>query len=379
VWSNPDLKWLDPAMGTGGFLIRAYDRLMDSLAEWEPDESARRKHILEQMIYGVELQAKNVVIARMILDLEGEYKLNFAAADSLAFDYWGGVKFDVVVGNPPYQDPNNKNKAHPLWVRFFEKMFADILKDNAMLMFVTPDSWRTKNSRALHYFATYDVDYVDFDIKNHFPQVGSTFCWSLLRKSQSSNLLTTLIKGGQKYQVSLRGIKFLPDPVSIPIVNKIMNGTSKIEVVGIGAPFRSDSVANVSLEYNNVFQYRLFHTNKETYFSIDKHPNLEDRKVIINKTGKWNPFYDDGEMGFTHINFALIVKDEVHGHAMQEYLNSKLIRFFIGAMNVFGARDKYTIENIPLIDGLADDFTDQDIYDYFNLTKEEIDLIESVV
>jgi site-specific DNA-methyltransferase (adenine-specific) len=57
VWSNPDLKWLDPCAGRNGiFPITVYDRLMDGLAEWEPDAYIRSNHIMNNMLYMVELQ-----------------------------------------------------------------------------------------------------------------------------------------------------------------------------------------------------------------------------------------------------------------------------------------------------------------------------------
>lgn len=57
VWSNPDLKWLDPASGRNAiFPIEVYKRLMDGLKDWEEDKIKRSNHIWENMIYMVEIQ-----------------------------------------------------------------------------------------------------------------------------------------------------------------------------------------------------------------------------------------------------------------------------------------------------------------------------------
>ena len=60
VWSNPNLKWLDPANGTGPYPMWVIFRLMKGLEEWEPNEEKRYKHIVENMIYVCELQPKNM-------------------------------------------------------------------------------------------------------------------------------------------------------------------------------------------------------------------------------------------------------------------------------------------------------------------------------
>jgi len=88
VWLDPTKTWLDPACGTGNFLIEVYSRLMDSLKEIIPSEQEREQHILENQIYGVELQERNVILCRMRLDPEHKYKLHIACADALKFNYW---------------------------------------------------------------------------------------------------------------------------------------------------------------------------------------------------------------------------------------------------------------------------------------------------
>ena len=66
VWKNPNLKWLDPANGIGNFPICVYYRLMDGLKDLFPDKKKRSKHIIENMLYMVELDSSNVAISRSI-------------------------------------------------------------------------------------------------------------------------------------------------------------------------------------------------------------------------------------------------------------------------------------------------------------------------
>jgi len=103
VWKHKDYKWLDNSVGGGNFLVEVLARLMVSLADQIPNEAARKKHIIEKMLYFVDLQAKNVFFTMQRLGNENDYDFNYHVGDSLEFDYWGGIKFDVVVGNPPYK------------------------------------------------------------------------------------------------------------------------------------------------------------------------------------------------------------------------------------------------------------------------------------
>ena len=69
IWCNPDKTWLDNSCGDGAFLVQVKRRLMEGLCEWEPDDKKREAHILDKMIYGVELQHDNWQKCRINLGL----------------------------------------------------------------------------------------------------------------------------------------------------------------------------------------------------------------------------------------------------------------------------------------------------------------------
>ena len=121
IWTNPELKWLDPASGMGNFPIAVYLRLMESLEEIIPEEQERKRHILENMLYMSELNKKNVLICNQIFDINNEYNLNIYNGDSLKLDteeVWGIDKFDIIMGNPPYQLKVGDRKTQPIWNLF---------------------------------------------------------------------------------------------------------------------------------------------------------------------------------------------------------------------------------------------------------------------
>lgn len=139
VWKNPKLKWLDPAAGMGNFPVAVYMRLMIGLKDVIKDEEKRRKHILENMLYMVELDKTNVFMMKKIF-CGKKYKLNIFEGSFIDGKYEKIYKtdiiFDIIMGNPPY----NKNKT-PIWNIFINNSFKN-LNINGYLLFVTPSGWR---------------------------------------------------------------------------------------------------------------------------------------------------------------------------------------------------------------------------------------------
>src|SRR4051794_23189596 len=91
VWSEPDYRWLDPFSKSGVFLREAAKRLLDGLAELEPDFDRRREHIYKQMLWGTSITEMTGQISRRSLyysrDSSGEHSVvRFAdAAGNLPF------------------------------------------------------------------------------------------------------------------------------------------------------------------------------------------------------------------------------------------------------------------------------------------------------
>lgn len=88
VWTDPMKTWLDNSCGQGAFLVAVKNRLMDSLKHWEPDPIKREQHILNNQIYGVELQQDNWRQCRINLGLTPDGNDgNIVNTDALTYDY----------------------------------------------------------------------------------------------------------------------------------------------------------------------------------------------------------------------------------------------------------------------------------------------------
>ena len=152
VWTNPNLKWLDPCSGVGTYSSIVVQRLMKGLETFEENPIKRYRHIIEEMIYVCELQPKNMFIFQCVFDKDDTNELNTYCGSFLDENFdehmtnvWGVEKFDIVMGNPPYQIQKEGNtKTHPLWHLFVEKSI-NILSEGGYLNMIHPSGWRNVN------------------------------------------------------------------------------------------------------------------------------------------------------------------------------------------------------------------------------------------
>jgi site-specific DNA-methyltransferase (adenine-specific) len=91
VWTNPGYRWLDPATKSGSILREVARRLMDGLAEWEPDRTKRAEHILRNMLYG-----------SAVTQVHGEMTRRSVYVSRDATSKHAAVRFDSPDGNLPF-------------------------------------------------------------------------------------------------------------------------------------------------------------------------------------------------------------------------------------------------------------------------------------
>ena len=84
------------------------------------------------------------------------------------------MKFDVIVGNPPYQ--NTSAKKEKLWLDFLKKALE---LSNNVVAFVTPDVWVDGQSKVAkisrQVIANNSLVYLNLDATSYF-SVGESIC-----------------------------------------------------------------------------------------------------------------------------------------------------------------------------------------------------------
>jgi superfamily II DNA or RNA helicase len=141
-WKRKDVKVLDPCAGVGNYSVVLVDKFMKGLVDEIPDTEERLKWILEEIIYMNEYQSKNLFIYLQLFDSENKYKMNFNRGDYLKLDIketFGVEKFNLICSNPPYNDSNtgDNNKTKNLYNLFTEKA----IKESDKVIFITPSRW----------------------------------------------------------------------------------------------------------------------------------------------------------------------------------------------------------------------------------------------
>lgn len=107
-----DDKIIDPACGTGGFLIEAFRSYVDRVSS-NPKALANSRTWAHNQVFGVDRDAINVKLARAIMVILGDGSANIHVGDSLREHRWThhyphlmqpmqDESFTVVITNPPF-------------------------------------------------------------------------------------------------------------------------------------------------------------------------------------------------------------------------------------------------------------------------------------
>jgi hypothetical protein len=349
IFSEKEFRWFDPANGIGNFPIVIYMRLMNGLKTVITDEKIRKKHILENMLYMSELNEKNVLISKQIFDINSEYKLNIYHGNSLELNtiqIWNIDKFDVIIGNPPYNVSGSKSSGNTLW-QLFVKKFLDKIKDNKFLCFIHPPGWRKpcyeksqlKNlfnilakERQMLYLELHGIK----DGKKIF-QCNTKYDWYIVKNCK--NLKKTVVKdeNGIINKIDMNNWTWLPNS-NIDIVQNLLtnsNNNNSLHVI-MNSSYHAtrDYVSDVKTAK---FKYPLIHSTPKSgirymYSEFNNRGHFNVSKIIFGEAGINDVIIDyDGEYGMTQGAIAIKIDTYNEGVLLRECLLSDKFKKILDA------------------------------------------------
>ena len=334
IFTKKDLKWFDPAAGMGNFPVAIYLNLLEGLKQSIPNEEERKKHILENMLYMSELNKKNVFICHQIFNVNNQYKLNLYQGNSLELntdDVWNVKKFDVVIGNPPY----NKSKdgtlkggygGRSLWDLFVVKSLNEWVSENNYLVFIHPPSWRKPEHYLWDALGKRQILYLKSYSKKEGNKIfgcSTLIDYYVLKNTDIYQETTIDGQDGKSYNITLSEWNFLPSGV-FDDIRKILG---KNDVLYSRTIYGTDK-KNISKEKTDKYNLPIVHnmTKKDGLgfvYSSQDNGHFGVSKVILS-FGEFQYPYNDwkGEYGMSQICYGLKINSKEEGDRIVEAINS---------------------------------------------------------
>lgn len=459
LWSSPDTTILDPVCKSGVFLREAAKRLDKGLAERIPDTQARINHILTKQLFGIAITDLTALTSRRSLycskhangrysvctEFEDEFgnikfdvtphtwkdgKCEFCGSPLTQLDRGDdlethayqfihthnpeeifNMKFDVIVGNPPYQlsDGGGTGKsARPIYHLFVQQALK---LEPRFLTMIIPARWYS-GGKGLDQFRFSMINdrrirrLVDFEnATDVFPgvDIAGGVCYFLWDRDNKGACSTTQFINGEAVTVErqLNDYEtFVRQSRAIPILEKVLglkenNDQRLSDLVSPRRPFGLDSTYAPSkdgvpcwftqkqgLQFANQADIREFQPG-----ILDKWKLLIPFAPIAGQTDFSKPvkFYHDRNVILAEpgqacteswlVAFSSVSREEVEN--FKSYLLTKMVRFLllqaVSSQNITRGYFKF----VPNLRAYDRNYTDEFLYDRWGIFADERDYIES--
>ncbi|MGO1435850.1 MAG: Eco57I restriction-modification methylase domain-containing protein [Canibacter sp.] len=319
------------------------------------------------------------------------------------------MHFDVIVGNPPYQleTEAERRQAKPIYQHFVEQ--AKKLEPRYVLM-ITPSRWMQGGMGLAEFRNTMlNDDRVsalhDFIVeRDAFPSVNanggvSYFLWD--RDYSGNCKVTTVAPGGDVSPAVLRELNefdiFVRWNQALPILRKVLSlgepafasRVSSIGPFGLPTNFHGRDKSSV----NNPI--KLHGSKRVSWVNLSDIPNnkawINEWKVLFPRATDGNekyplPIWDSkgpfvagpGEACTWTYLVASVVQSESEAKYLVEYMRTKFFRFLVSLRKVTQDNKAESFQFVPDLP-LDRVWSDQDLYERYGLTEEEVCFVESQI
>ena len=415
VFTQKDKKWLDPGAGTGYFSMYLFDKLNKGLLTSIPDEEERKSHIIENMIYIIEIKESNIIILR---DLFGE-KANIVHPDFLSpsplvtiplvVGIIENISFDYIIGNPPYNSngikkvPTNtkKNKKHDdgktIWISFIKKSIS-LLKKNGQLCVIVPSIWlKPDKAHTYHYLTAYKIEKLhclsNTETNKIFKGEAQTpTCFFLLSKRETYNYIHLFDNNQNKYINYYCKLEYPIPLFGQAVIQKLQ---PFIEKAGHLLAIKTNLPSVTSL-FSETSSTTFPHPNVKTCILNGLQPELSinysniaqayygKKKLILAHKMYGFPYYDsEGIYGISNRdNYVILRESEEECLKIKQFLSTKLVLYIYESTRYrMKYLEKYAFQFIPDITKFPDfplDINDESVCAYFGLDENDIKHINSL-
>jgi hypothetical protein len=235
--------------------------------------------------------------------------------------------FDVVLGNPPFQEKVGDRKTQPLWHLFVIHSLL-ILKTRSYLVFVHPSGWRSPEGvfkNVLDLIQSKNLKYLcmnTFKKGQEVFKVGTNFDFYVLQNIFDPNNITTITDINEKtYDKNINSWKFIPSG-GFDLYEKLLakDGEEKVNVLYDRTLYGTDKL-NMSREKTEEYKYPCVYTITKRdginfFYSSIQHPKTEKKNMFVPKVIWSNglgtyPIVDvKGEYGLTQFAYGIV--DEIY-------------------------------------------------------------------
>jgi site-specific DNA-methyltransferase (adenine-specific) len=456
IWENKDVTFLDPVCKSGVFLREIAKRLIVGLEKKIPDKQERINHILTKQLFGIAITELTSLLSRRSVYCSkfanGKYsicnefqneegnifykkmshtwengKCLYCGANQEVYDRddtyetyaypfihnfkTSEMKFDVIIGNPPYQLSDGGSgtgiSAKPLYHEFVKQA---IKLNPRFLSMIIPSRWFA-GGKGLDEFRNQMLNDRRFKILNDFASSKDCFpgvniaggvCYFLWEKNYSGDCLITNQNGENKNTIKRKLNEFpifVRNNLAISIIHKVKSKSNLFlsELVLSRNPFGFvSSERGETIKKKN--QIELVSSAGIGYVdrnSVIKNKNLIDKyKVTIGKVVPSNGEVDvTPEIGYKVTTTPKIYKPGVvhtesymllstfdslfEAESFAKYMTLKFPRFLLKqtltSMNI--SKDNFIF--VPKLENK--EWTDDLLFSYFNLSKDEKEFINSIM
>ena len=378
-FENPHLKWLDTGAGIGNYSIILFKKLFQGLSEIIIDKDERYNHIIEKMIYMVEVFPEHIEELKNIFgDRANIIDKCFLSLDKSEFGL-----FDFIIGNPPYNingsiktPTNNKIKKQDdgktVYVDFVYKSLQ-LVKTSGFLNFIIPSLWlkpdksglyKTLTNLKIHSLTPLTTN----DTQKYFKyQAQTPTCYFLIENKECKNNGEKVIKIWDKFlmqYIDYRLLKDWPIPChGISIINKLI---FFVEKYGNLSPYKSSTLRKhikINNFYSKNYPYKNILTCKLDKLSPVISYNWSDnkcqysnkKKLVLAHKMYGFPFIDiSGEYGISSRDNYIFLEEKCKEsnlsnlQNLQNYLSTKFALFIFSTTNYrMRYLERYAFQFIP--------------------------------